>query len=38
MTSDWGSFGWWGMGFGMVLMLLFWILVIFGIAALIRGC
>ena len=36
MMSDWGSFGWWGMGFGIVLMLLFWILVIFGIAALIR--
>lgn len=36
MTSDWGSFGWWGMGFGMVLMLLFWILVILCIAVLIR--
>lgn len=36
MMSDWGSFGWLGMGFGMVLMLLFWILVILGIAALIR--
>lgn len=36
MMSDWGSFGGWGMGFGFVLMLLFWVLVILGIAALIR--
>ena len=36
MMSDWGSFGWWGMGFGMVFMLLFWVLVILGIAVLIR--
>lgn len=36
MTGDWGSFGWWGMGFGMVLMPLFWVLVILDIAALIR--
>ena len=36
MMSDWGGFGGWGMGFGFVLMLLFWILVILGIAALIR--
>jgi putative membrane protein len=36
MISDWSNFGWWGMGFGMVFMLLFWGLVIFGIAALIR--
>ena len=36
MINDWGSFGWWGMGFGMLLMLLFWILVILGIAVLIR--
>ena len=36
MMNDWHSFGGWGMGFGFVLMLLFWILVILGIAVLIR--
>lgn len=36
MMSDWDSFGGWGMGFGIVFMLLFWGLVIIGIAALIR--
>ncbi|OGT09765.1 MAG: electron transporter RnfE [Gallionellales bacterium RIFCSPHIGHO2_02_FULL_57_16] len=36
MMSDWGGFGGWGMGFGFVLMLLFWILIIFGIVVLIR--
>ena len=36
MMNDWGSYGGWGMGFGMVFMLLFWGLVIFAIAALIR--
>lgn len=36
MMSDWGGFGGWGMGFGFVLMLLFWILVILGRASLIR--
>lgn len=36
MMSDWGGYGWWGMGFGMVFMLLFWILIILGIAVLIR--
>jgi len=36
MMYDWGSYGGWGMGFGMVFMLLFWVLVILGIAALIR--
>lgn len=36
MTGDGGSFGWWGMGLGMVLMPLFWTLVVLGIAVLIR--
>ena len=36
MMNDWGSYGGWGMGFGIVFMLLFWGLVIFAIAALIR--
>lgn len=31
MISDWGGFGWCGMGLGIVFMLLFWILVILGI-------
>jgi putative membrane protein len=36
MMYDWGNYGGWGMGFGMLFMLLFWVLVILGIAALIR--
>jgi len=36
MMNDWHSFGGWGMGFGFIFMLLFWGLVILGIAALIR--
>ncbi|MFZ3018731.1 MAG: SHOCT domain-containing protein [Gallionella sp.] len=36
MMYDWHGFGGWGMGFGFVFMLLFWGLVILGIAALIR--
>lgn len=36
MMSDWGHFGGWGMGVGIVFMVLFWTLVILGIAALIR--
>lgn len=36
MMSDWNHFGGWGMGFGIVFMVLFWALVILGIAALIR--
>ena len=34
--GDIGGFGGWGMGFGLVFMLLFWLLVILGILALIR--
>jgi len=34
--SDWNGFGGWGMGLGFIFMLLFWGLVILGIAALIR--
>lgn len=36
MMSDWGSYGGWGMGFGILFMLLFWVLIILGIAGLIR--
>lgn len=36
MMNDWNNFGGWGMGFGFIFMLLFWGLVILGIAALIR--
>lgn len=36
MMNDWHGFGGWGMGFGFIFMLLFWGLVILGIAALIR--
>ena len=36
MMNDWG-FGGWGMGFGPLLMLLFWVLVIVGIVALFRS-
>jgi len=36
MMYDWGNYGGWGMGFGMVFMLLFWVLVILGIAVLVR--
>lgn len=34
MMHDWGGYG--GMGFGMIFMLLFWALIILGIAALVR--
>ena len=34
----WGNYGWgWGMGFGWVFMVIFWILVILGIAYLIKS-
>ena len=36
MMNNWNGFSGWGMGLGFVFMLLFWGLVILGIAALIR--
>lgn len=36
MMNNWNGFGGWGMGFGFIFMLLFWGLVILGIATLIR--
>ena len=33
MMGDWGAWGW-GMGFGWIFMILFWILVVLGIVAL----
>lgn len=36
MMGHFGEFGWWGMGFGVIFMVLFWLLIILGIAALIR--
>jgi putative membrane protein len=36
MMNNWGSLGGWGMGLGLIFMLLFWGLVILGIVALIR--
>ena len=36
MMNNWNGFGGWGMGFGFIFMLLFWGLVIVGVATLIR--
>ena len=36
MMGDWDGIAWSGMGFGVVFMLLFWMVVVLGIVALIR--
>ena len=37
MMGNWGEFGGWGMGFGVALMILFWLLVAVAIVALVRS-
>jgi putative membrane protein len=36
MMGDWGGYGRWGMGFGLLFMILFWAPIILGIVALVR--
>ncbi len=36
MMNGWDGMGGWGMGFGLIFMLLFWVLVILGIVSLAR--
>jgi putative membrane protein len=36
MMGDVGSFGSWGPGFGLVFMIVFWALIILGIAAIVK--
>jgi putative membrane protein len=36
MNQSWSEFGWFGMGFGWVFMILFWGVILLGIAALVR--
>jgi putative membrane protein len=36
MMGNWGEFGGWGMGFGFLLMILFWLLIVVGVVVLIR--
>jgi putative membrane protein len=35
MMGDWGGWGW-GMGFGGIFMILFWVLIVLGIVALVK--